>query len=322
MSLLAGGEFDAKRFCRRYMFDENELLRRRQALSDGDSGFLEWCSGDVTGKTLRTFAEQLAGVSDAVAVAKKECLARLPLLERDGERFNEVIGIFIVRGASSCDQRMHSPTKLLPLSLFRPANPRLNAERVEEEVGKLHSQLRMSCPMHRDEFTGAVIDHYGSSIAQLRRAVPVLGRVGRRAKLAIFQAECCHSETRQHELATKGKVGTASTSSRNVYLSKIHGNHVRRFGYKSVSDYWTIKFAKPKSNIWKVKKMAMGVKLKGGGSRTNSYTRFRKGQLNAFRNAHPYERKIFGHPIFESRIKAAWQAVPADEKQELAKGFT
>ena len=56
-----------------------ELRRRRAANQAGDTGFAEWCSGRVTGKSLAEYAEMLTGGngSDTISNLLNQCLPRV-----------------------------------------------------------------------------------------------------------------------------------------------------------------------------------------------------------------------------------------------------
>ena len=51
-----GHTMNEQRFRQKYMFDREELERRKRCIAKGDTGFIEWCSGRPTGAGARPFS--------------------------------------------------------------------------------------------------------------------------------------------------------------------------------------------------------------------------------------------------------------------------
>ena len=73
------GGMNVANFGRRYLIDPAELLRRRELHSSGECGFIEWCTGDVTGKALQDFADDMCGEQSCIDHIFEQCIVRLPL---------------------------------------------------------------------------------------------------------------------------------------------------------------------------------------------------------------------------------------------------
>ena len=51
-----GHNMNEEKFRQKYMFDREELERRKRCIAKGDTGFIEWCSGRPTGAGARPFS--------------------------------------------------------------------------------------------------------------------------------------------------------------------------------------------------------------------------------------------------------------------------
>ncbi len=102
-------------------------------------------SGKVTGACLSQFASMLTecelqrdSFHEVVPSAIDLCLPRVGMDDRGAkESLLRVVCLFIIRGAATTYQRLHLPTQLFPLALFRVVDPSLDdgeAEAVFEEA--------------------------------------------------------------------------------------------------------------------------------------------------------------------------------------------
>ena len=219
-----------------------------------------------------------------------------------------------VKGATSCNERMHKWTKKPPLNIFGLASDKLIGEELRRKAESVHATLHLQCRRHLDPFTKTWLHDHGSTVEQLIKSRRTSKAIGKRAKLAIFQAECAHASVRQNDLNAKGKSPNFVTASIGQLLQKIHRRHCMRFGYRSTADYWEATARRSKSNHWYVKSTILKLKRKRVGS--NGWTLFRRARFISLRVAYPQQRLLNRHPQIELTVSREWSALSAAEKHE------
>ena len=316
-----GHGVDEEKFSRKYMFCVRELRRRRAAIQAGDTGFAEWCSGRVTGKSLAEYAEMLTGGNgnDTISNLLNQCL---PRVGGDTEAHRKTLwrtsNVMIVRGASTLEYRMHRDLGSFPLVLFRLSDPQLKEADLNKCAANISKKFNPECSHHLDPFTFSMVGKHGSSVDGLLKLAPKCRVICKRAHLGIFQSECMHADVRQSGLCSTGAAKSLPAASKDILLSKFHLYHVQRFGFRSVSDFWRRDFAKGRKRVWGVKRKLAKLKDKTNLPRLNGYVVFRRSRLRAVRNVEPHARRLCMDPEVEAGISQAWNALSAVDKARYA----
>ena len=224
----------------RYKFSRSELQalqqQRESLLSSGSCGFIDWCSGRVTGSAMRKLATLLVeweegepennGESGYLAARMLSLFGHLGV-----EYVAGTIQAFLVLGASSISRRLHSQCEGWPHRLFAAADPKLSEEAFAQKC-ELIRGLRPCCA---DDFswhmTRACAGDDGEVSAQgIRDMLPKLRCIATQCELGIHARECDHAKVRSTTMSHMGRAKSLATASADHILSTSHLHHVRAFG--------------------------------------------------------------------------------------------
>jgi hypothetical protein len=224
----------------RYKFSHTELQalqRQRQSLlSSGSCGFIEWCSGRITGSALRKLAALLVeweegepednGASGYLAARVLSLFGHL-----DVEYVTGTAQAFLVLGASSIWRRLHSQSKGWPHRLFAAADPKLSEEAFVHKCERIRDLQPCCADDCSWKMSRACAGDDGEVSTQLvRDMLPTLRCIATQCELGIHARECDHAKVRSTTMSHLGRAKCLATVSADHVLSTSHLEHVRAFG--------------------------------------------------------------------------------------------